>query len=66
MLINKKIITLNHFFFAKNGFFSASSSGPEHVKVIVGQKKAKKRPREVIELSDDERPNTPPKERFKM
>jgi len=40
---------------------SASSSGPEHVKVIVGPKKSKKRPREVIELSDDERPNTPPK-----
>ena len=47
-------------------FFSASSSGPDHVKVIVGPKKAKKRSREVIELSDDERPNTPPKEWFKM
>ena len=65
MLINKKSFLLI-ISAQRIDFFSASSSGPEHVKVIVGQKKAKKRPREVIELSDDERPNTPPKEWLKM
>ena len=72
--ILKRFDKINFFHFPNRNIFQliiffSSLNAPEHVKVIVGQKKSKKRPREVIvdlSLSDDEgsRARSPPKEWF--